>query len=340
MNTLRWVSGETKPKEDDFRGIIRMHTTLCKGILARSSSRPYLYVDLFAGPGWIPDGDDRFEGSPLIAQTAMLDAGFPYQSIHFEQDPETAGQLRKALWEPRSMLWYPDPDSELVYAERCQEGFARWLDANGRQQDRFGLVYADPISDEIPHALLNKAADLLPRVDLLSYVAATQYKRRRGVDSDRPYLADHIRAVRKKVVLIREPIGAWQFTFILWSNWVDFPQWTKRGFYRLDSARGDQILDKLNLTARRRHEEANTPLPFPPTGPTPNTSGIPGSSLSAPKSSNGLAGSVNAAGNGQRPNPTISPIHPGGPSTSLRTSSPSATPATAAPTGRSDDGEP
>lgn len=256
-----WISAETKPKEDDFRGFIRMHTTLCKGILRRQSTLPYLYVDLYAGPGWLRRGDDEFEGSPLIAQQAMIDAGLDYESIHYEQDPQVASALTEALAVPRSLTWWPDPDRELVVAERCQDGFPRWLERTGRQPDRFGLIYADPIRDEIPHALLNMAAQSLPCVDLLSYVAATQYKRRRGVDLRRPLLAEHIAAVHKRYVLIREPIGQWQWTFVLWTNWDGFPRWEQRGFYRLDSPTGQRILDRLNLSERERFQRDHTRLP-------------------------------------------------------------------------------
>jgi hypothetical protein len=93
---------------------------------------------------------------------------------------------------------------------------------------------------------------MLPRVDLLSYVSATQYKRRRGGDPGRPFLSDHIRAVDKRVVLIREPIGAWQWTFVLWSNWARMPQWEKRSFFRLDSPQGADVIERLDLSKKER----------------------------------------------------------------------------------------
>ncbi len=257
-----WISAETEAKEADFRGILNMHVTICKAIMARQPAGPYLYADLYAGPGHLEYRGRRFAGSPLIAQEILTRAGLPSEAIHFEQDPAVAARLADALYVPTSLIDQPDPDTAPIYTEPCQSGFASWLDRAGPQPHRYGLVYSDPIRDEIPHELLNKTARLLPKVDLLSYVAATQYKRRRGVDSDRPFLADHIGAVGKRVALVREPMGAWQWTFVLWSNWVNLPDWQRRGFYRLDSERGAQILDRLNLTARQLKEKANTPLPF------------------------------------------------------------------------------
>lgn len=254
--TDAWISSETEPKEEDFRGIVDMHVRICKAIRARWGGPPYLYADLFAGPGHLEFNGRKFVGSPLIVPDIATRHGLDYESVCFEIDPATAGRLRVALADYNGHT--------TVVAEPCQEGFPRWLLERGIERDRLGLVYSDPIRDEIPHALLNKAAARFPKVDLLSYVAATQYKRRRGVNPTRPLLSEHIASVRKRNVLIREPIGTWQWTFILWSNWVDLPEWTRRGFHRLDTEKGARILDRLDLTEREQHETANEPLPFEP----------------------------------------------------------------------------
>lgn len=270
-----WISAETEAKEEDFRGILSMHVTICKGIAGRWATPPYLYADLYAGPGHLHYLGRDFLGSPLIAQDILTRSGIPHHAVHFERDPEIASRLAGALWTPSSLLDTPDPDSSPIHVGPCQEGFPAWLRGNGRQPHRYGLVYSDPIRDEIPHELLNLAAQHLPKVDLLSYVAATQYKRRRGVDPDRPHLADHIGAVDKRVALIREPIGAWQWTFVLWSNWPKLPAWERRGFYRLDSERGQGILERLNLSERESREQANTPLPFRVGAAVPDVPRVP-----------------------------------------------------------------
>lgn len=251
-----WISAETEAKEADFRGILNMHMSIAKAIIARQSGLPYLYVDLYAGPGRLVFRGKEFDGSPLILTDTAKQLGLETVSAYYEQDQEVADRLKGALASAGATGHFE------VHPERCEVGFPKLLARTGIQRGRYGLVYSDPIRDEIPHALLNAAAERFPRVDLLSYVSATQYKRRRGVDDARPYLADHIAAVNKKVVLIREPIGMWQWTFVLWSNWVNLPDWKRRGFYRLDSEKGQQILDRLNLSAREQLETTNTPLPF------------------------------------------------------------------------------
>lgn len=267
----KWISDETWPKELDFRGILGMHAPVCKGIMRRNASwadPSYLYADLYAGPGNLEFGGRKFLGSPLIAQEILTRVGLRHEAVHFEQDPEVASRLAQALWTPTSLVDSPDADTAPIFVGACQDEFPRWLEASGIQRGRFGLVYADPIDDEIPHKLLNMAARYLPRVDLLSYVAATQYKRRRGGDlkrnghSDRPLLSDHVNAVAKKHALIREPRRANQYTFILWSDWGELPEWRGRGFYRLDSPDGARILELLDLTAAEHHKRSNTPLPF------------------------------------------------------------------------------
>lgn len=263
-----WISAETEAKEADFRGILSMHIQICKGIMRRQGAPPYLYADLYAGPGHLSYRGRNFLGSPLIAQELLTRASLPYEAIHFEKNPEVAARLAEALWVPTSLVDVPDATTAPIFSAPCEEGFSTWLDEAGKQPLRYGLVYSDPIDDEINYPLLNRVAEQLPRVDLLSYVAATQYKRRRGQDlkrngtSVRPLLEEHIRAVDKRVVLIRVPRGGNQYTFIVWSNWVDLPDWHRRGFHRLDSDAGRQILDRINLTAQQLHEKNNTPLPL------------------------------------------------------------------------------
>jgi hypothetical protein len=260
-NPRQWISAETERKERHFRGIVRMHANICKGIARRHGiASPYLYADLYAGPGSLRWKNREFDGSPLIARDELTRTGLPYQAVHFEEDAAVAAQLGEALWTPASLLDAPDPDNSPVFAERCQDAYPRWLASGEGRRDRHGLVYSDPIGDPIPVDLLNATAEKFPRVDLLAYVAAnSQYKRKGGSERTR-FLADDIAAVNKDIVLIRRPFTAFQWTFVLWTNWAQLPEWQKEGFYRLDSETGRQILDQLNLTAREHREKANTPL--------------------------------------------------------------------------------
>jgi len=258
-NPREWISAETERKERHFRGIMQMHATACKN-LVRDSGTPYFYCDLYAGPGHLRYKGRGFDGSPLIARDTITRAGFPYEAVHFDEDAAVTGQLAEVLYVPASLLDTPDPDGSPIITGRCQDSYPAWLDSVPGSRDRLGLAYSDPIGDPVPVDLLNATAAKFPRVDLLAYVAAnSQYKRKGGSTRTR-FLADDIAAVRKSVVLIRRPFTAFQWTFILWTNWAQVPTWEKEGFYRLDSEIGRQILDRVNLTEREQHEKANTPL--------------------------------------------------------------------------------
>jgi len=263
--SLSWVSDETESKEADFAGLIDMHAKITGAILGRPRTfrpAPYLYADLYAGPGPLSYNGRDFLGSPPLAWNALRKYDVPYEALFYERDPVVAAALQN----------YVPPDSarakHAVYAEDCQIGFADWLATQRAQPWRYGLIYADPIHDEIPHHLLNAAAAKFERVDLLSYFSATQYKRRRKSDAalngftDKPFVSDHINAVNKAVALIRAPHGMWQFSFVVWTNWEDFPVWKKHGFYRVDSPEGQAVLDKLDLTSTEQMARFQGPLPW------------------------------------------------------------------------------
>jgi hypothetical protein len=329
-----WISAETEQKERDFRGLLYMHVLACRGILSRRPrAMPYLFMDLHGGPGDLvyPGNGHAFPGSPLIALEELNKAALPYETVHWEKNQATATDLRYAV------ARYDLRRAASVRPMAFEEGLSAWLKQRGRQPWRYGLVYSDPIGDPIPVAALNAVAGQFPRVDLLAYVSATnQYKRANanGVGHGRR-LSEDVQAVNKQFVLIREKRRAEHYTFILWSNWDHLPDWRKRGFHRLDTDAGKEILEVLDCTKEELRERRNTPLPFPPTGPMPSTSGTLDSSPSERRYSSELAASVSDAANGPQLNPTTSAIHPGEPSMSPRTWSPSATPATAERTGRS-----
>lgn len=251
-------SEETETKERHFRGLLGgIHVPVCKRIRdkhGRASDPPYLYIDLHGGPGVLEYNGRRFPGSPLIAHEVLQNAEIPYDALHFEHNPEVAAELTRALLGRGTVS--PSP---------FQVGLHDYLATAPMQAYRYGLVYSDPIDDPIPVDTFNRLAAKFPRVDLLAYVAANdQYKRANanGQGHGRRLVVD-VKSVNKKVVLIREPHGAHQWTFILWSNWPELKDWRSQGFHRLDTAAGQRIMNKLNYTARELHELVNVPLPFP-----------------------------------------------------------------------------
>jgi hypothetical protein len=259
----RWIGKETHLKERDFSGLIGgIHVPICKSIhdrYGRPNDPPYLFADLNGGPGQLRDDAGReFPGSPLIAVDALARSGVPYETLHFESDPDVAAELAAAL----HPSIYPDTT---VCEMPFEDGIRNWLTQTRPHRYRYGMVYSDPIETPIPVDTFNDVAAHFPRVDLLAYVAANnQYKRING--SGRGHgrrLADDIAAVHKKKVLIRTPAGGEQYTFILFTDWTKMPPWTSHGFHELKATGpGRLILDELNLTRRELHQRANQPLPF------------------------------------------------------------------------------
>lgn len=254
-----WVGIETEQKEQDFRGLLRIHVTACRGILSRQRRpQPYLFMDLHGGPGDLLYRGHAFPGSPLIALEELCGAGLLYETWHWERNQKTATDLRHAITKA------DDQRAATVLPMAFERGLPDWLEQQGRQPWRHGLVYSDPIGDPIPVDALNAVALQFPKVDLLAYVSATnQYKRANaaGVGHGRR-LSEDVQAIKKECALIRTAHRAEQYTFVLWSNWVDFPIWSKRGFHRLDSPTGREILEVLDWTKQELRERRNSQLPF------------------------------------------------------------------------------
>lgn len=263
--TADWISAETEEKERHYRGLLGMHIRMCRGILSRQPGPPYLYVDLHAGPGRLEFKGRGFLGSPLIFIDLAAREEIAYESLYFDSDVTVAatlnGHIARMRDEPSGLFDIrPIRQATTVVPKPCEVGMPEWLRDTGKQWDRYGLVYADPIGTEIPVETLAEVSRFMPHVDLLSYVSAANYKRRRGANSARAMLAEHIAAVGKKYVRIREPLGKHQWTFILWTDWKGFPDWRNIGLHKLESERGGQILDQLNLTKPELRKATNTPL--------------------------------------------------------------------------------
>lgn len=252
----KWIGRETYRKEEDFSGLVGgIHIPICSAIRRNkgcSGDPPYLFMDLHGGPGRLrDDAGRRFAGSPLIAVDALARSDLPHETWHFEKDPAVAAELEAAL--DGSVC----PDST-VCAMEFEHGVRRWMSITRPHEYRYGLAYSDPIAEPLPVETFNLIARHSPRVDLLAYVAANnQYKR---FDRGRR-LADDIAAVNKRRILIRTPAGGEQYTFILFTNWTEMPEWTKRGFHELRvTGPGRAILDRLTFTRSELHAHGNVPL--------------------------------------------------------------------------------
>lgn len=318
----------TAVKQEHFKTVLGTHLATAGAIIAKSKRGgwrhhpKYVYFDLNAGPGIV----GGHVGSPLIFLRLATERGIPFEAHFFERDPAAAAALRlnasKLLDdigrapESRAIVWVGDSNALVAQAVDQLET---------RSHRTFGLVYADPNGHQVPVQAITTIAEhpLLQKIDFLVHVAGTAYKRVAGRFKWDIEFSRDIRQAGKKLILIREPIGQWQWTFALMTNWTDMPKFKRIGFYSSDGPDGEAVERRINSPAPKGPR---------PTRTTPNTSGTRSSWRSERSSSSGLVASASTVAYARRLSHTISGIRPGEPSMSPKTSSRSATNATVSTT--------
>lgn len=208
----------------------------------------YHYFDINAGCGHDPTGAI---GSPLIFHA--LAAKHPttrFAGFFLEREEVNHAALEQYLHDN------PLDNCQLqaVFGDHTDTlpRYFRWP----RRDKMFGLLYADPSGVAPPFDLLADFASRYKRIDLLIYLSATNIKRKRAVQNgDAPTLIDELNKIRKDHWIIREPQGAHQWTFLLGSNWLDYPAYKSEGFYPVDSVTGYDILNRLNYTVDERQQQ-------------------------------------------------------------------------------------
>jgi hypothetical protein len=65
---------------------------------------------------------------------------------------------------------------------------------------------------------------------------------------------DYIKSIDKKCWIVRKPETQWQWTFLIGSNWVKFPEWKKERFYNLESKEGKEIMERVMYTEEEQFE--------------------------------------------------------------------------------------
>jgi hypothetical protein len=266
----------TALKQEHFEKILRLHMNITTSVQRNwrhswygPDLETYHYFDINAGAGNDPTG---LIGSPLIflRQAALLN--LQYKAVLIEQELVNVQSLLRLVG--------TDKNVTIEYGDHhvC---LPRYF-VNGRK--RFGLVYADPSGTVPPFELLGQMSrqNIYQRLDICIYLHATNIKRIRNQSSGngKQSLAEFMAMIDKKHWIIRKPVGKEQWTFLIGSNWVDYPDWTREGFYKWKSPIGIEILDRLTYTADELDAKRGQ-LPFsflngpnPATGPIEPTENI------------------------------------------------------------------
>lgn len=248
------------PKEDDIgygectdlkiihlSDILAMHLAITKAVLKKHDNlyhQKYRYFDLTAGKGFYPDGT---KGSPLVFLENIESAkfGYPYRADFIERNNKNIKTLETVITSEAKKNGWVCKDIHFHHGS-CQQKIPSIIITKNSKE--FGLFFVDPSGEPPDFNLLKLVSELRPKMEILIYLSSTNVKRIYQFTGKR--LKDHVDLVCKKYWLIRKPVDWDQFkwTFLLGSNSSLFKDYKKINFLRLDTARGQEIFDRLNLT--------------------------------------------------------------------------------------------
>lgn len=249
MNDGYATSACTGTKDFHFRELLRTHIRVVKAIMRKYAwaQQTYFYWDLNSGPGI---DDQRRVGSPIEFITLADEAELKYQAYFFEQNPKHAARLKELV-----------SDNAIVVEGDHNDTLPQLLAAIGGTGNAYGLMYADPTGKIPPFDLIGEVTShkQFARIDQLIYVSSANIKR--GLmahPGSIRRLNEYLTLINKKFWIIREPQAKHQWTFLLGTNWTDFPEFEAIGFYRMDTERGKEILHRLSTTNKERIEDGES----------------------------------------------------------------------------------
>lgn len=234
-------SDTTPEKLDVFRGLISMHLRICS---RKPAFGTYQYIDMNAGPGRSP----RYgvSGSPLIfLEEVRAVPHLRYQALFIELDPGRVLELQKAVG--------VYPGIRICHGSHCE---ALPAAVNRMREHATGVVYHDPKGIPSFEILAEVSrARQMRRMDFVLTFGATGIKRTNGRAQkfEQPYqtLIDSLSAIAKDTWLIREPMGRQQWTFLIGTNWPEFPVWGQGKFHDIKGPGGQHVIQKLTYQAER-----------------------------------------------------------------------------------------
>ncbi len=227
-------SEHTRLKQKNLKYFLEVYFCITKAILAKNkwANQKMFYADIFAGDG----GEENISGSPVIFENVNYDYKIPCSPIFIEENPVTVHRLESKIVSPvinnknENILPYISP-----------------------LKNQYGLLYVDPNGDP-PFNLLSRFYQKrnTNKIDLLIYFSGTTIKRCLKAPSTKRNvnLKNNILSLPKKHWLIRSFVGKHQWSFLLGTNWIDFPKLKKIDFYKIDSKYGQNILNNINYTAK------------------------------------------------------------------------------------------
>jgi hypothetical protein len=258
-NGYGW-SWHTPIKQAHYAEIVYKHVNVVAGMLGVYPKWIYpAYHLLDVTAGWGIDPATGKDGSPLVFLRRVMNLPMPYRCWFFEKEREQFESLQKKVVPVRE-------DDRCIGLECVHASFehrlletAREIKERCRGKQAFGLLYYDPTGEAIPDDLihlLKRFNRILPRMDILINISATNVKRTANSTACTNYrpLKACLNDLDRKVWLIREIHrgDAFQWTFVLGTGYSSFPNLEQIGLYRTTTAKGEAILHKANFTREQQ----------------------------------------------------------------------------------------
>lgn len=240
-------SDYTAIKQRHFAAIIKTHLQVAKGIMSRNKypnwiEPYYLYVDLYAGCG---NNLDDVPGSPVIFFDQAKKVDVNGYAVFVEENEYSAELLEDKIKNIKTCNYKLITDDNANIVKQMVE--------NPPDKKCLGLAYLDP--NGIPNFNAIKELSHLKQYDKFDFLIncpATAIKRSlgNGFCDDSNRLISELVGINKNYWIIREPIGRWQWTFLIGTNWESFPKFKNLGFHPLSSNKGREIVMHLSYTAK------------------------------------------------------------------------------------------
>ncbi len=253
-------SDTTEKKERDLETVFVLQNIYFNRFKSKNPSQrnkfPYFHFDCHAGSGI--NEDVGVIGSPLLFREIAIQQGAKFIMVAIEKNEERGLLLANRLkLFPNCFVQIGD-NKELV--ESIPSIIRRFGD---NPSFAFGSVLIDPNSPKdlnepsIPWDGLRELGRVCPKVDVVFNFPGTAMKRIRCTfGTENRYFVDLDKLpnrLRKKHLLIREPIGRTHFTLVVGRNY-DYGDWKNRGFYDWNSREGKRLRRKARFTEKERKE--------------------------------------------------------------------------------------
>lgn len=243
----------TPLKQRDLEKFLRQYLPICGHVIRRNAwiHKRLFFFDITAGKGVHPETGE--EGSPLILLRLLEEFQLDYSAHFIEQQSDNFASLTALIDEH---AFHPAMERSFTcgdHVEALPLLLARHLPLRPQP---LGLLYYDFTTEDFARSLrfigevYQQFAARMSRLDCLLYLSATAIKRVRGAFPDRPDLMTYLRAIPKKQWLVREPVGANHYTFLLGTNFVDYRTSNQIGLFPITEQRGFDILQQITLTSQ------------------------------------------------------------------------------------------